>query len=85
MRSFFERKYNKRGALTLEYVILATAMTSSSFLFFHPSGIFQRALSCSYETVSNSMVEMGARLDTTHLSIGADSDRRTAIAVRMDH
>ncbi len=60
--NFFERKSNQRGVMTLEYVILITGVISLLILFLQPSGIFSSAINSTYQSTTNSMVDMGLRL-----------------------
>ncbi len=62
MFKFFDKKFNNRGALTLEYVILITGVISVAALFLRPSGPFSEAINFSYSSVSNGMLEMSSHL-----------------------
>ncbi len=59
---FFERKLDRRGVITLEYVILITGVISVLVLFLQPSGLFSSAMNATYQSTANSMVDMGLRL-----------------------
>lgn len=59
---FFDKKSSKRGALTLEYIILVTGVVTVLVLFIRPSGPLSVAINSTYQTAANGMFDMGMRL-----------------------
>ena len=68
----------KHGFSTLEYVIVITGVISVAVLFLRPSGPLSQAINVSYQTASNSMLEMGSRLAASRNSSGITSQRDDA-------
>ena len=64
MCKFLPKMEKKKGASTLEYIVMVTAVVSLLVVFLRPSGPFSNSLASSYSTVSNGMLGMGVRLSS---------------------
>ena len=58
-------KNKNRGSSTTEYIILFTAVISVFITFFNPAGAFNTSLKSTFNSVTNSMMDLSLRLKSS--------------------
>jgi Flp pilus assembly pilin Flp len=65
VKKMLKKIRTKKGASTVEYIILIAAVISVLIVFLRPSGAFQRAFNRTFNATSSGMEDMADRLSTS--------------------